>query len=889
MSNPRPGPSGRIFKVAAGLLASAALAGCGIPVFPIPIIKFAPPTEMLTDKAEAPLALAALKQPQGGQRKATMALRSGRVRAVTPRMTDAELLASLPSAVLKHEFFSDYVAPVKFRQIRAGERHYYNFVITPEFERATSLYLNGQGEEAVEQIERILADEKNAILLRWQASYLKVNVLIMMGRPDAAERETAKLEGLEIAAMGKNHTTRALRAEVRYWAGDIQGALEDASQVVRAFGDWRYIAAYSTPPLDQVELARCVTAQARADIVLGLALIAKGHPREALPWLELANQTMNNVMYTSRHPINALYFQPPEEIFWGRGMSLVALGTALLSIDPDSKRATETFERAQEYFDALGFRAGNVVVETFKTHALLSTGSHARAAKQAKIGVELAQQLGLIEYVWRLEAMRGRALLELGQFAEAETSLRRAQAVVNLMAGTMASDDSKARFGVGKEGITQDLVRVDMRKNDLPRLFEDMERGRAQAFIALLANRVVAQGRGGELMTQVRALDREIRQERQRKNALSIEGKVDAQREQRLLEQRMALVAKLRGQDPDLADALAVSAVDLAAVQEALSPRSIMVYAVPPVGDEALHLLFIGKTEVSLRRLEIGAAELKALLDEFNAALSSAEPNPQRLALGKLRTGLALATWPQAEAVYFVPSGHAHFLPWGALDVEFAVAVLPTGGWVSRSPLSMAGTARAAVVGDPEFGGLLVQLPGAREEARAVSQAYRASALIGAAATEAALRQRIGTGVDVLHFATHALFDPVYPMQSSLIMSDGQRAVPLSAERLFAQPLSARLVILSACETGMGQVVGGDELLGLARSFYLGGASSVVSSLWQVDDDATRLFMETFHRQSRNGNYGRAWLEARNAVRAKGFAPAEYGAFVLGGSLGAKF
>lgn len=886
MLNPSIGRVAATLKTIAGLLACGALAACGIPVFPIPIIKFAPPTEMLTDTAQTPLVLAALQQSQGGQRKAKMAMRSGRVLAVAPRMSDRELLASLPSAVLKQEFFSDYVAPFKFRQIRAGERHYYNFTITPEFERATSLYLNGQGEDAIEQIERILADLKNNPLLRWQASYLKVNVLVMMGRPDAAEREILRLEGLEIAAMGKNHTSRALRAEVKYWAGDIQGALQDAGQVVRAFGDWRYIAAYSTPPLDQVELARCVTAQARADIVLGLALIAKGRPREALPWLELANQTMNNVMYTSRHPINSLYFQPPEEIFWGRGMSLVALGTALLSIDADSKRAAETFGRAQEYFDALGFRAGNVVIETFKTHALLSTGSHARAARQARVGVEQAEKLGLIEYVWRLEAMRGRALVELGQFAEAESSLRRAQTVVNLMAGTMASDDAKARFGVGKEGITQDLIRIDLRNNDLPRLFEDMERGRAQAFIALLANRVVAQGRGGELMAQVRALDREIQQERQRKNALSIEGQVDALREQRLLEQRVVLVAQLRAQDPDLADVLAVSSVDLAAVQAALSERALMVYAVPPGADGVLNLLFVDKSAVTLRRLDIDGAGLKAMLDEFNRGLADSTPQPQRLALGKLRDGLALRTWPRAEAVYFVPSGHTHFVPWGALDVEFAVAVLPTGGWVTRAPLSLPGAARAAVVGDPEFGGLLVQLPGAREEARSVSQAYRSPALIGAAATEPALRQRIGAGVDVLHFATHALFDPVYPMQSSLIMSDGKRAVPLTAERLFAQPLSARLVILSACETGMGQVVSGDELLGLARSFYLGGASSVVSSLWPVDDDATRLFMETFHQKSRDGNYGRAWLEARNSVRAKGFAPAAYGAFVLGGSLG---
>lgn len=864
------------------------LSGCGIPIFPIPIIPFAPSTEMLPEKAETPLVQAALKPGEGKQRNVTMAMRSGRVLVVERAKTDAELLASLPSAELKHEFSSAYIPPFKFRQLAAGTRHYYNFTITPEFERATSLYLNGQGEEAVEQIERILANEKNPPTLLWQASYLKVNVLIMMGRPDAAERETARLEQYEIKAMGKNHTTRALRAEVKYWAGDIEGSLEDAAQVVRGLGTWRYSATYSTPPIDQVELARCVTAQARASIVLGMALVAKGQNRAALPWLELANQTMNNVMFTSRHPVTALYFQPPEEIFWGRGMSLVALGTVLLSLEPDSKRADETFRHARDYFDALGFRAGNVLIETFKAHALLSAGNYSRAEQQAAIGVDLAGKLGLVEYVWRLEALRGKALLELKRTAEAEKALRRAQAVVDLMAGTMASDDAKVRFGVGKDGITRDLIRIDVQQNDLPRLFEDMERGRARSFIALLANRVVAQGRGGDLVVRIRALDREIQQERSRKNALSNDSAIDAGREQRMLEERAGLVARLREQDADLADAFAVSAVSLATVQAALPNDAAMVYSVPAQGDDALLLLVVTKGTVELRRLSINAAQLKRLLDGFNAVLTDPGATRQAAALDQLKLSLAVSGWPKVASVYFVPSGNTHFVPWGALETGFAVAVLPTGGWIARSPLTLRQATRATIVGDPEFGGALPQLPGAREEAVTVATFYSAPALIGAAATEAAVRERVGNGVDVLHFATHALFDPYYPLQSSLIMSDGKRAVPLTAERLFAQPLAARLVILSACETGMGQVVGGDELLGLARSFYLGGASAVVSSLWPVEDEATRIFMEVFHQRSRGGDYGTAWLSARDAVKAKGYPPSAFGAFVLGGTLGAR-
>ena len=864
------------------VIATTALTGCAVP-----LVKFAPPTEMLAEAPEVPLVQMALGPGDAPQRAVRFALREGKVRTAARSKTDDELLAGLPAVDLRPELDSAYVPPFRFRQLPAGSRHYYNFTITPEFARATSHYLNGKGDEAIEEIERILAASKeNSPTLLWQASYLKVNVLIMMGRPDAAERETAQLEKYEIAAMGRNHTTRALRAEVKYWAGDLEGALDDAAQVVRALGNWRYQPVYATPPVDQVELARCVTAQVRATIVLGLALLAKGQKHAALPWLELANQTMNNTLYTSRHPINSLYFQPPEEIFWGRGMSLVALGAALLSIDPASARAGVAFDHAQEFFDALGFRAGKPMIETFRAQALSWAGAHERAVTQAAAGLRAAEEMGSFEYIWRLEALRGRELIALQRRDEAERSLRRAQAVVDLIAGTMASDDAKVRFGIGKEGITRDLVRLDIEKGDLVRLFEDMERGHARSFVALLANRVVAQGRGGDLIGRIRRLDKEIRQERQRKHALSASDNGDAGREQRMLEQRVQWVAQLRQSDVDLADALSVSAVSLVAVQAALPRKAAMVYTVPGADSAPLALLTITAQHVELRQLRVKPPQFKALLDEFGAALALEDGAARQTeALDRLRTALDVAHWPAAEAVYFVPSGHTHFVPWGGLDTKFAVAVLPNGGWVARTAALKVSAVRAAIIGDPEFGGILPQLPGARQEALSVSQIYASPALVGVAATEDALRKAAGSGVDVLHLATHALFDPRYPLQSSLILTNGTRPTPLTAERLFAQPLAARLVILSACETGMGLVVGGDELLGLTRSFYLGGASSVVSSLWPVDDEATRLFMETFHQRARSSGHGAAWLAARDAVRARGFPPSAYGAFVLGGSL----
>lgn len=105
------------------------------------------------------------------------------------------------------------------------------------------------------------------------------------------------------------------------------------------------------------------------------------------------------------------------------------------------------------------------------------------------------------------------------------------------------------------------------------------------------------------------------------------------------------------------------------------------------------------------------------------------------------------------------------------------------------------------------------------------------------------MRREVGNGALIVHIAMHAAFDARPPLKSASYLNAENGAVALTPGSLFENPLSADLVILSACETGFGKAVAEGDFLGLPRSFYLTGDRTVLNSRWPVDDAGTLSFM----------------------------------------------
>jgi CHAT domain-containing protein len=155
--------------------------------------------------------------------------------------------------------------------------------------------------------------------------------------------------------------------------------------------------------------------------------------------------------------------------------------------------------------------------------------------------------------------------------------------------------------------------------------------------------------------------------------------------------------------------------------------------------------------------------------------------------------------------------------------------------------------------------------------------------------------QLIGTDLTqyaILHIATHGLFDTKRPEKSGFLLSmvdRGGRAQDgfVGLQDIYSLHAPVNLVVLSACRTGLGKDVRGEGLLGLTRGFMYAGASSVVASLWKVDDEATAELMRQFYTNllAKKMPAAEALRAAQNSIRQtpEWRSPYYWAAFTLQG------
>jgi CHAT domain-containing protein/tetratricopeptide (TPR) repeat protein len=316
--------------------------------------------------------------------------------------------------------------------------------------------------------------------------------------------------------------------------------------------------------------------------------------------------------------------------------------------------------------------------------------------------------------------------------------------------------------------------------------------------------------------------------------------------------------------------------------------------------------------------------------------------------LSELLLGPAAGLLRGARRVVYSPDGVLNVIPLealcGAPDGGGACAPLLQEGEVFRVPSATLLAKLRAARRPPQRGAILAltgraepsgsSLPGAQREVRALASSFagveRRDAGSKAAAT--ALAPAALAGYGVLHLAAHTVVDDRYPWRSAILLASndaapaeaGRRAAPqdapapsrnggqqlqappregviapgdeaaaqsgapgaLYAADIAVQKLSARLAVLSACESAAGRVVSGEGVQGLSSAFLSAGVPAVIGTLWPVDDAATARLMQVFYDDLGNGHRPAAALRRAQLVLRSAAATAQpyyWAGFVLVG------
>jgi CHAT domain-containing protein len=630
---------------------------------------------------------------------------------------------------------------------------------------------------------------------------------------------------------------------------------------------------------------------------------------KALTWLAIAatqsgepEQALHNFAQARRR------FRREHNRPW---LALLDLYQAIVLLDADRLlEARELAEAAQLVFLETGLVAKAALAELVLARVALRAGDATTAEGWCHAAIERLATT-------QAPALRFQASFVLGQIAEAmgradaaADAYLDAHAWLESLRTDLRADEIKIAFLKDKLVVYESVVAVALAGG--PRVsrtgaFTFIEQAKSRSLADLIAFRAHAMSaRTAGTRVPVRRLHqlreslnwcyREI--DIRELSAGETRTRVEALRARaRQLESEIArALTQIRVADTEYAALQNAGIVDLPAVQASLAADEIIIEYYAARG--ALCVCLIGPHSFDIVPLG-GLDDIRehAQLLQFQLSKFRLGPEYQR----QFATAIEAATTAHLQALYqrliapvrdrlegrsliVVPHGFLHYVPFHALHhgAGYLIDLAPICYAPSASVLHLCRQKRGARRHKSLVLGVSDEAtPYIDGEVNAVAAALpRSRVFSGRRATVARLKSEAPRS-GVIHVATHAAFRVDNPMFSAIQLADA----PLSLFDLYDLRISAELVTLSGCGTGLNALIGGDELLGLVRGWLYAGAHSVVVSLWDVNDRSTASLMGRFYQRLRQTpDRAAALRDAMLATREEDPHPYHWAPFVLIGA-----
>jgi len=553
------------------------------------------------------------------------------------------------------------------------------------------------------------------------------------------------------------------------------------------------------------------------------------------------------------------------------------------------QRALSYAQQAADLFRADGDLAG-------EAHALIILSWLSNNLKQKEQAIRFVERaIALFQETGnragQVEALtfKGAFLGQQDNFSEAITTLKQAVDILESFRGDIKVEELASSLIGQQIDVYDGLIQLLWETERYQEAFEVMEQSRARAFLSQLANgRVDLRSQ-----TDTRSLEQEtlLRSEITRLHQLlgqlksgsrdrwEVDRIEEAENQLNQAQQNYeALLIDIRVQSPRVASLVSPEVASLKDVQRQIPPNTTLVEYY--VSKDRILAFVITHDSLNAIPIEVTQAELTEQIQLFRDFADLSDAHPAELQQLHQWLIAPLKEHLNTNNLIVVPHGVLHYLPFTALtdgsrylNDDYVISLLPSANTLQYLPQqhnSLQNTLLA--LGNPVISDALPPLRYAQAEVEAIAHLFHVNPFLGRDATETKLRSQ-ASNATILHLSVHGEYNPINPLFSTLYLAaDDQNDGRLEVHEIYGLDLThqTNLVVLSACQTNIGQQSRGDEVVGLNRAFLYAGTPAVMSSLWNVDDTATALLMEQFYTHLQSGSDpARALQQAQRDIQQK--------------------
>ncbi|HEV8660262.1 MAG TPA: CHAT domain-containing tetratricopeptide repeat protein, partial [Thermoanaerobaculia bacterium] len=602
----------------------------------------------------------------------------------------------------------------------------------------------------------------------------------------------------------------------------------------------------------------------------------------------------------------------------GMAIELSDIGQAHAKLG-DRGAARSSFEKSFEIAQQINAR------ETM----ILALGNQAELATQSKDfeaglnfarrAMKIAEEIGLRERLWEVHVMLGRLYRQAGRFDDARAEVQQAVDIVEELRRGIPGEEMAEQAFESMVVPYQEMVRILVEHGDAAAAFEYAERAKGRVLLDVLRNgrpdissamTDAERDRERELLSHLAQLNRDFR-DKLSAGAPNVEEAASLSKELRKARLEYdGFLAGLYAVHPQLrierGEISPIRASDLGTLLAQKIADALLEFVVT---EDKTYVFAVsrdqstGASDLRVYTIAISQRDLEKEVRRFREALAGRELTYAKAARSLYDRLLrpAAAQLERAKLICIVADGALWELPFAALQpaaTEFMIdrhalffvpSVTVLREMVAKSR-QRAGATRLLAFGNPTIPTdvasrarslyrdvSLAPVPETEREIRQIAPLYgpkNSRVHLREDAREEVVKSE-APAFDVLHFATHGIFDDQNAMYSRLFFSPPRSATEdgfLEAREIMGLDLHADLAVLSACETARGRVGAGEGLIGMSWAFFVAGCPTSIVSQWNVSSASTTELMIELHRALRSSDQrskAKALRHAALRVRAK--------------------